>query len=66
MIYERGPENWSAYSPNVPGGIATGKTREEVERKMRSALEYHIEGLRLHGDPIPEPTCEVGSVLVAV
>jgi predicted RNase H-like HicB family nuclease len=65
VIYESGPTNWSAYSPDVPGCIATGDTREAVERRFREALEFHLEGLRLHGDPIPEPTCEVGMVEVA-
>ena len=37
VIYERGPNNWSAYSPDVPGCAATGKTREEVERNFRDA-----------------------------
>ncbi len=66
MIYECGPHNWSAYSPDVPRCIATGKTREEVERNMRAAVEFHVEGLRRHGDPIPEPTCEAGYLSVAV
>lgn len=65
VIYERGARNWSAYSPDVPGCIATGKTREDVERNMKSALEFHLEGLRLHGEPIPEATCESGKLAVA-
>lgn len=65
VIYESGTSNWSAYSPDVPGCIATGKTKEDVVRQFREALQFHIEGLRLHGDPIPEPTCEVGMVAVA-
>ncbi len=66
IIYERGAGNWSAYSPDMPGCVATGNTRVEVEQNMRSALEFHIEGLRLHGDPIPEPTCEAGNLAIAV
>ena len=66
VIYEHGQNNWSSYSPDVPGCIATGKTRDEVERNMQSALQFHLEGLRLHGEPIPEPTCEAGNVAVAV
>jgi predicted RNase H-like HicB family nuclease len=64
IICERGPRNWSAYSPDVPGCVATGKTREGVERNMKAALEFHIEGLRLHGDPIPEAACEAGTLAV--
>ena len=65
VIYESGPNNWSAYSPDVPGCAATGKTKADVERVFREALEFHLDGLRRHGDPIPEPTCEVGMVAVA-
>jgi predicted RNase H-like HicB family nuclease len=65
VIYEWGQSNWSAYSPDVPGCAATGKTREDVERNFQEALAFHMEGLRLHGEPIPEPTCEVGTVAVA-
>ena len=65
VIYESGTNNWSAYSPDVPGCVATGKTRADVERNFKRALEFHLEGLRLHGDPIPEPSCEAGSVIVA-
>ena len=63
VIYERGPRNWSAYSPDVPGCVATGTTREDVERNMKSALEFHLDGLRRHGDPIPEPSCEAGKTV---
>jgi predicted RNase H-like HicB family nuclease len=66
VIYERGARNWSAYSPDVPGCIATGKTREEVERTFQEALTFHLEGLRLEGLAIPEPTFDAGRVAVAV
>ncbi len=49
VIYEEGPQSWGAYSPDVPGCIAVGKTREEVERNFREALEFHLEGLLLEG-----------------
>ena len=65
VIYERTTNNWSAYSPDVPGCMATGKTREEVEQNFRETLEFHIEGLRNTGLPIPEPTSEVGRISVA-
>ena len=64
MIYERGPENWSAYVPDLPGCIATGKTREEVEQRIREAIEFHIEGMRQHGERVPEPSIEAGKVAV--
>lgn len=55
VIEGNGSANFSAYSPDLPGVAATGATREECEREMREAIEFHIEGLRGDGDPIPEP-----------
>ena len=46
---------YSAYSPDLDGCVATGKTREEVEREMRGAIAFHSEGMRRGGEPIPEP-----------
>ncbi len=66
VIYEPGPNNWSAYVPDLPGCIGTGKTRSELETLMREAIEFHIEGMRQHGEPVPEPTVEAGIVGVAV
>ena len=65
VVYERTANNWSAYSPDVPGCMATGKTREEAERNFKEALEFHLEGLKAEGLPIPEPTSEAGRVSVA-
>ena len=66
VIYEPGEDNWSAYVPDLPGCIATTKSRAELEREIREAIQFHIEGLRLHGVPIPEPSVESGTVSVAV
>ncbi len=66
VIYESGEHNWSAYVPDLPGCIATGKTRKEVEQMIREAIEFHIEGLLEHGTPVPEPNVEAGVVTVAV
>jgi predicted RNase H-like HicB family nuclease len=49
-------ENYSAYVPDLPGCVAAGATRAEVEREMRDAIALHIEGLRDAGEPIPEPS----------
>ena len=51
----RGIESYSAFSPDVLGCVTTGKTREEVERRMREALVFHLEGILEDNDPIPEP-----------
>ena len=66
VIYECGERNWSAYVPDLPGCIATGKTREQVEKQIREAIEFHIEGLRLRGDTVPKPTIETGTVRVVI
>jgi predicted RNase H-like HicB family nuclease len=64
VIYERGPRNWSAFAPDLPGCIATGKTRRDVERRMREAIQFDIEGLREEGVRIPKPTTEAGVVSI--
>jgi predicted RNase H-like HicB family nuclease len=56
MIIETGQQNYSAYLPDLPGCVATGKTIEEVRERMRGAIELHIAGMREDGLPIPEPT----------
>ncbi len=66
VIYESGERNWSAYVPDLPGCIATGNTRQDVEQLIRESIEFHIEGLRLHGETIPVPSVEAGTVCVPV
>jgi predicted RNase H-like HicB family nuclease len=56
VIIERGPNNYSAYVPDLPGCVSTGTTLEEVERNIKEAIELHLEGLREEGYPIPEPS----------
>ena len=56
VVIEWGEHNYSAYVPDLPGCIATGKTVEEVTQLIREAIALHLEGLREDGDPIPEPT----------
>ena len=56
MIVEKGEKNYSAYFPDLPGCIATGKTLEELKQAMREALELHLRGMREDGMPIPEPS----------
>ncbi len=66
IIVEKTPSGYSAYSPDVPGCVAAGRTRSEVEREMREAIAFHIEGLRAAGEEIPTPSseasyCDVGT-----
>jgi predicted RNase H-like HicB family nuclease len=56
VVIEKTPHNFSAYSPDLPGCIATGATREETERNMYEAIELHLRGLKEDNLPIPEST----------
>jgi predicted RNase H-like HicB family nuclease len=56
VIVEKAKNNFSGYSPDLPGCVAAGKTREEVDRNMREAIALHLEGLREDNLPIPEST----------
>jgi predicted RNase H-like HicB family nuclease len=55
VIVEQGEASWGAYVPDLPGCVAAGETREEVLQLIRDAIEFHIEGLRESGEPIPAP-----------
>jgi predicted RNase H-like HicB family nuclease len=46
---------YSAYSPDLPGCVSTGRNREEAEQNMREAIAFHLDGLREEGGPVPEP-----------
>jgi predicted RNase H-like HicB family nuclease len=65
IIVEKTPTGFSAYSPDVPGCVATGSTRPKVEREMRDAIEFHIEGLRAAGEEVPTPKSEASYCEVA-
>jgi predicted RNase H-like HicB family nuclease len=56
VVIEYGDNNLSAYVPDLPGCITTGKTVADIERNIREAIELHLEGLAEDGEPIPEPT----------
>jgi predicted RNase H-like HicB family nuclease len=53
IIIEEGEHNYSAYVPDLPGCVATGRTREEVEKNMREAIIIHLEGMIEDQEPIP-------------
>jgi predicted RNase H-like HicB family nuclease len=55
VVYEKARNNYSAYSPDIPGCIATGKTRKEAEKNIKEAIGFHLEGLEKDGSPLPEP-----------
>lgn len=56
IIIEKGPNNYGAYSPDLPGCVAVGDTVEQVKERMQKAIEMHIQGMIEDGDPIPEPS----------
>ncbi len=55
IIIEPTSTGYSAYSPDLDGCVATGATREQVEAQMREAIEFHIDGMRQDGHPVPAP-----------
>lgn len=65
IVIEKSPRNYAAYAPDLPGCIATGATREETLDEMRQAIRLHIESLREHGEPVPEPHSTAAVVNVA-
>jgi predicted RNase H-like HicB family nuclease len=56
IVIEKAKRNYSAYAPDLPGCVATGRTVDEVRKKMREAIDFHIEGMRQDGLPIPPPS----------
>ena len=56
IVIEPTQTGFSAYSPDLPGCVSTGRTREEVEQNMREAVAFHLDGLREEGQTVPEPS----------
>ena len=65
IVIEKSPRYCAAYAPDLPSCIATGATREETVREMRRAIAFHVESLREHGEPVPEPRCTAAVADVA-
>ena len=64
IVIEDAGTNLAAYVPDLPGCIATGRTKEEVERLIREAIELHLEGMAEDGLAVPEPSSQVEYVVV--
>ena len=62
IVIEKGPTNYGAYLPDLPGCVAVGDTEEEVRRLIRDAIEFHLEGMREDGLPIPPAASQVDFV----
>lgn len=64
VIIEKGSTSYGAYVPDLPGCVAVGDTESEVRRLIEEAIDFHIEGLQLAGEPVPEPSSTVEYVSV--
>jgi predicted RNase H-like HicB family nuclease len=63
VVYETAEDGgWGAYSPDVPGCVASGETQAEVEDLMQVALPMHIDAMREAGQPVPQPLSRAGSI----
>lgn len=56
VVIEKAARNYSAYLPDLPGCVATGRTVEAVKKQIREAIRFHVKGLKEDGFPVPEPT----------
>ena len=65
IVIEETGTGFSAYSPDIPGCVSTGASRAEVERQMRESIEFHLDGLREDGQPVPQPISTAAYVDVA-
>lgn len=65
IVIEEAATGFSAYSPDIPGCVSTGGTREAVEQSMREAIEFHLDGMREDGQPLPKPSSSAAYVDVA-
>jgi predicted RNase H-like HicB family nuclease len=65
IVIERAAKNYAAYVPDLPGCVATGETRQEVQRLLREAIKVHLKGLREDGFEIPRPKSHVRYLEVA-
>lgn len=64
VVYEQAPTNWAAYVPDLPGCVATGKTRPDVQRRIREAIGMHLDAMRARGEDVPETSAAVEVVEV--
>ncbi len=65
VVFEQGPSSVGATVPDLPGCVAVGKTMEEARTLIAEAIEFHIDGMRLHGEKVPEPVSLVEMLEVA-
>ena len=66
VVLEKAEKNWAAYSPDVSGCVATGRTPKETVKRYEKVLLMHLQGLREDGLPLPVPTATATTVVLAV
>ena len=66
VFFEPTATGYSAHVPDLPGCVAAARTLEETRELIREAIEFHIEGMRMHGENVPEPTPLIERIEVAV
>lgn len=64
IVIEKAAGNYSAYSPDLPGCVATGETKEIVEENMQEAIRMHLDGLKEDDLPIPQPAASAEYIVV--
>ncbi len=65
VVIEKGARNYSAYSPDIPGCIATGRTRAQTAQRIRQAIRFHLDGLRRSGLSLPVPSASAEVIEVS-
>jgi len=58
VVIEKGRTSWGAHVPDLPGCVAVAESRTEIVALIREAIDFHIEGLREQGEPVPSPSPE--------
>jgi predicted RNase H-like HicB family nuclease len=64
VIYEKSESGWGAYAPDLPGLGVAAKTLEQAKELIREAIDFHLDGMRQHGDQIPVPTATTEYITV--
>ena len=65
VVVEKTETGFSAYSPDVPGCVSTGRTEEETEANMKEAIEFNVDGLKQEGLPVPPPSTKAAYVEIS-
>jgi predicted RNase H-like HicB family nuclease len=65
VVIEKGETSYGAYVPDLPGCVAASETKDQVIKLIHEAIEFHLEGLKENGEPIPEPSSSIEFIEVA-